>query len=91
MSGEPALAPRIALPCGLRRKRFPLLEMTRWMSRGRSGLHGVRACSCIKNAEAAFVGEFLSANFRDLCTWLAGYLRVCCKVSVHVGRRDNVP
>ena len=90
-TGEPAPAPRIALPCGLRRKRFPLLEMTRWMSRGRSGLHGVRALSSINSGKAAFDEEFPSANFRDLCTRLAGNLRVGWEVSVHVGGWDNVP
>ena len=47
--------------------------------------------SSIKSAEAAFVGEFPSANFRDLCTCLAGNLRLCWEVSVHMGGWDNVP
>ena len=89
--GEPALALRIALPCGLRRKRFPLLEITRCMSRGRSRPHGVRACSSIKSVEAAFVSEFPSAKSRDLRTCLAVYLRLGCQVSVHVGGWDTDP
>ena len=77
--GEPALALRIALPCGLRRKRFPLLNMTRCMSRFRSGPHGDRACSSIKHAKSTVVGEFLRVNSRDLCTCLPVYLRVAAQ------------
>ena len=54
-------------------------------------LHGVRALSSINNGKAAFDEEFPSANFRDLCTRLAGNLRVGWEVSVHVGGWDNVP